>query len=102
MLKFAVILVLICLMFRWAFGKWPWDFAKGPSTRDRELSKARILLKVPANASREEIAAAHKKLLASVHPDRGGTSQQVHAANAARDLLLAELPEPPSGPGSQD
>jgi hypothetical protein len=26
-----------------------------------------------------------------VHPDRGGTSDQVHEANAARDLLLAEL-----------
>ena len=27
-----------------------------------------------------------------VHPDRGGTAEQVHEANAARDLLLDELP----------
>jgi hypothetical protein len=27
-----------------------------------------------------------------VHPDRGGSSGQVHEANAARDLLLDELP----------
>ena len=30
-----------------------------------------------------------------VHPDRGGTNEQVHEANAARDLLLDELPEEP-------
>ncbi len=29
-----------------------------------------------------------------VHPDRGGTNAQVHEANAARDLLLDELPHP--------
>jgi len=28
-----------------------------------------------------------------VHPDRGGTNEQVHEANAARDLLLDELPQ---------
>jgi hypothetical protein len=26
-----------------------------------------------------------------VHPDRGGTSDAVHEANAARDLLLARI-----------
>jgi hypothetical protein len=28
-----------------------------------------------------------------VHPDKGGTNSQVHEANAARDLLLDELPD---------
>jgi hypothetical protein len=28
-----------------------------------------------------------------VHPDRGGTSDQVHEANDARDLLLDALPD---------
>jgi curved DNA-binding protein CbpA len=50
------------------------------------------LLAVPANANRSEILAAHKRLVAMVHPDRGGSSEQVHEANAARDLLLDELP----------
>ena len=36
--------------------------------------------------------AGHKRLIAMVHPDRGGTDGQVHEANAARDLLLDELP----------
>ncbi len=30
-------------------------------------------------------------MIAQVHPDRGGSNEQVHAANAARDLLLARL-----------
>ena len=36
-----------------------------------------------------------KRLIAMVHPDRGGTDGQVHEANAARDLLLDELPHYP-------
>jgi DnaJ family protein C protein 19 len=28
-----------------------------------------------------------------VHPDRGGTNEQVHEAQAARDVLLDELPD---------
>jgi len=48
---------------------------------------------VRANANREEILDAHRKLVAIVHPDRGGTNSQVHEANAARDLLLDELPD---------
>ena len=55
------------------------------------MSRARKLLALPANATREEINDAHRKLIATVHPDRGGTNEQVHEANAARDLLIDEL-----------
>jgi DnaJ homolog subfamily C member 19 len=48
-------------------------------------------LAVDAGASHKEIVDAHRRLIARVHPDRGGTNVQVHEANAARDLLLAEL-----------
>lgn len=94
MLKIVILLVILCVMFRWAFGKWPWDLAKGPTTRAQAIFKARKLLSVRENATREEISAAHKRQLAKVHPDRGGTAQQVHEADAARDLLFEELPEP--------
>ena len=43
--------------------------------------------------NRDEIVEAHRRLLGMVHPDRGGTSAQVHEANAARDLLLDQLPD---------
>jgi curved DNA-binding protein CbpA len=49
------------------------------------------LLGVDRSATRDAIIEAHRRLIARVHPDRGGSNEQVHAANAARDLLLARL-----------
>ncbi|KLI64816.1 J domain-containing protein [Aurantiacibacter marinus] len=90
MLKFIVIGGALLLFFRWIFGRWPWQ--PKDSTRNHALSRARRLLGVEARASRPDIIAAHKRLVAMVHPDRGGSNEQVHEANAARDLLLDELP----------
>ena len=36
------------------------------------------------------IRAAHRRLIASVHPDKGGTEALAAQINAARDLLLQE------------
>ena len=49
------------------------------------------MLGVDRSAKREAIIEAHRRLIARVHPDRGGSNDAVHAANAARDLLLARL-----------
>lgn len=92
MLKFAIILGLICVFWRWALGKWPWEYLQSKPTRSQAVFKARKLLAVEQGAGRGEIIAAHKRLIAMVHPDRGGSSNQVHEANDARDLLLDELP----------
>jgi hypothetical protein len=89
LLILAVIVVVFCKMLT---GRWPWEFLRGPSTRAQAVFRARKMLAVNAQASREEIIEAHKRLLALVHPDRGGSNAQVHEANAARDLLLDELP----------
>lgn len=108
MLRIAVLLILLTLLCRWAMGKWPWELLAGPPTRAQRLTEARKALGVARSASREEIVSAHKKVIAKVHPDRGGSTAEVHEANDARDFLLANLPppdasedEPPSGP-SQD
>ena len=90
MVRFLVLAGVVVLFYRWIVGRWPWE-AK-VSTRNQALFRARRLLGVEHNASREEIIAAHKRLIAVVHPDRGGSNDQVHEANAARDLLLDELP----------
>lgn len=99
MLKFAFVLVVICVVWRWALGQWPWNSLKLPPTREQEIEQrmasARRLLGVSPVASREEIVAAHKRVLASVHPDRGGSEAAVHEANAARDLLIEGLPRSP-------
>jgi hypothetical protein len=98
-LKIAVILLMVCVLWRWALGKWPWQMLSGPSTRSDRLREARKLLGVRRVATRQDILAAHRARVAAVHPDRGGTADAVHEANAARDLLLTELPPAPKPSG---
>ncbi|WP_295527861.1 molecular chaperone DnaJ [Novosphingobium sp. Chol11] len=82
--------VLGSLAVRLLAGRWPWQLWQ-ESERARTATRARNLLGVSAKAGRDEIIEAHKRLLGQVHPDRGGTSEAVHEANAARDLLLARI-----------
>ena len=89
LLLFAAIGIAI---FRMVTGRWPWK--PKISTRNQALFRARKLLAVDAHAGRDEIVAAHRRLVGMVHPDKGGTNAQVHEANDARDLLLEELPGP--------
>lgn len=53
--------------------------------------EARRLLEVPPGADAEAIKAAHRRLIARVHPDSGGSAELSARVNAARDALLAEL-----------
>lgn len=57
---------------------------RGVSDSDR----AQRLLGVGAGASREEIIAVHRRLVAKVHPDAGGSEGLAAELNAARDILL--------------
>jgi len=52
------------------------------------LAEAADLLGVAPDASREDILAAHRKLIARNHPDAGGSAGLAARINAARDLLL--------------
>jgi len=88
MIKLALLLALASLACRRWTGRWPWAFLDPDGG---EAGRARRLLGVGAGASREDIVAAHRRVLIAVHPDRGGSAAQVHAADAARDLLLARL-----------
>lgn len=55
-----------------------------------DVAKARALLGVAPDADAQAIRAAHRRLIASVHPDKGGTEALAAQINAARDLLLDE------------
>lgn len=106
MLRYIIIAAALALVCRWALGKWPWDFLRGASVRDSALGRARKLLGVEEGAGHQEIIAAHRRLVALVHPDRGGTNAAVHEANDARDLLLGNLPpgstRPDASPPADD
>jgi len=95
-LRLLFLVVLAVLAFKWITGRWPWQ--RTLSARQQAIANARKILGVSANANRTEINSAHKRLVSMVHPDRGGTNQQVHEANDARDVLLNELP--PENPGA--
>lgn len=58
--------------------------------RADDIAKARALLGLSPDADAKAIRAAHRRLIASVHPDKGGTEALAAQINAARDLLLAD------------
>ena len=91
MMRLLVLAAIGVVVFKMVAGRWPWE--PKVSTRNQAVFQARKLLAVEARATREEIIAAHRRLVSMVHPDKGGSNAQVHEANDARDLLLAELPD---------
>ena len=66
---------------------WYWFRRKSASTAMTQ-AEARRLLDVPPDASREQVRAAHRRLVARVHPDVGGSADLTRQVNAARDTLL--------------
>ncbi len=90
MMRILIFAAIGVLAWKLITGRWPWE--RKVATRAQAVFRARKLLGVSAAASREEILTAHRRLVTMVHPDRGGSNGQVHEANAARDLLLDELP----------
>lgn len=80
-----------------AYAGWRlWKDGFGGAPRKRAVSAvepvdaiaARNLLGVDRAADEPTIRAAHRRLMADAHPDRGGSADAARALNAARDLLL--------------
>ena len=91
MIKLLILVLLASVACRMLAGRWPWELFRS-ATVSADEAQARAVLGVSRGASADEIADAHRRLIARVHPDRGGSNDQVHEANAARDLLLRTLP----------
>ena len=71
MIRLLVIALILSLGVKLIFGRWPWEYLRGRSTRDKAIDRARQLLGVAPGANRPQIMEAHKRLVAMVHPDRG-------------------------------
>jgi hypothetical protein len=54
-------------------------------------AEARALLGIGLGATAQEVREAHRRLIARVHPDTGGSAELATRVNAARDALLADL-----------
>ncbi len=59
-----------------------------PAPPPLNIVEARALLGVDESADADTIRAAHRRLIALIHPDRGGTEELARKINAARDALL--------------
>lgn len=80
MAKLLLIVAIGALLYFWWRGH-------GETTK-MSPSEARRLLGVDDDADAAAIRAAHRRLIARVHPDSGGNEELARKINAARDLLL--------------
>lgn len=71
-------------------GLWLWWKRNQSRRAAMPPSEARALLGVGDEASLQEIRDAHRRLIARVHPDAGGSAELATRVNAARDALIAE------------
>lgn len=62
------------------------------STSAMTVDEAARTLEIGLDATPEEVIAAHKRLIAKVHPDAGGSADLAARVNRARDVLLRNLP----------
>jgi hypothetical protein len=67
--------------------------AKLPAPAAKRMSEDEALsvLGLEAGANAEDIRAAHRKLIAQLHPDKGGTDYLAAKINEARDFLLRRV-----------
>lgn len=95
MTKLILLAALLAFGCKLVFRRWPWELfdrsARSGAARSAEVRRAETLLGLPRSPSRDQVIEAHRRLVAQVHPDRGGSAELVHEANAARDLLLDRI-----------
>jgi DnaJ family protein C protein 19 len=58
--------------------------------RPMATREALALLELTPSDGPEAIRAAHRRLIARVHPDAGGTRELAARVNNARDILIAD------------
>ena len=81
---------IVAALFIWA--AWHYLRPKPKPKSERRVvtdeAEARSILGIDRTADADAIRSAHRRLIASVHPDRGGSTDLTRRVNAARDLLL--------------
>ena len=84
MTKLLLVLALVAVVLWWLQ-------RRPPRPARMPVDEARRLLGVEEGANLADIRAAHRRLIAKVHPDAGGSADLAERVNAARDTLVAEM-----------
>ena len=69
----------------WGVGGASATSASGPMSKD----EARAILGVKADATEDDVRAAHRRLMKEFHPDKGGSDYLAAKINAAKDVLIS-------------
>lgn len=67
-----------------------WGQRRAGSGSPMSKAEAREILGVSESANADEIRAAHRRLMAKLHPDKGGGAWLARQVNEARDVLLGK------------
>ncbi len=84
MTKFLLLLAILA-------GAWIWWRRRSAAPIAMPPAEARALLGLDEAADAVQVRDAHRRLIARVHPDVGGSTELATRVNRARDSLLAEL-----------
>ncbi len=83
--------MIVKILFALALMAAVWWLVKPKPKNLPDAAKARSILGVAEDATADDIRAAHRRLVAGVHPDKGGSADLTRQINAARDVLLRRL-----------
>ena len=72
-----------------SYGSADHEETKNDGSVEMNSHEALAVLGLEEGAAREEIIAAHKKLIQKMHPDRGGSTYLASKINQAKDILLS-------------
>lgn len=64
----------------------------GPDSSELSPEQAREILGLGPSPTRDEIIAAHRRLMQKIHPDRGGSTYLAQQLNEAKRILLKKAP----------